>query len=66
MGNPQGGPPNKFPQWVYLGDCNTAADKAVKLSIAYELFYQTYGTWPTVAINDQGTVFLGAYGHDKK
>jgi hypothetical protein len=64
MGTQPGGPPNKFPQWVDLTNVsqNDPAAIAAGLGIGYQLFYDTFGVWPTVAIPYGPYVYLGAYG----
>jgi len=59
---PNGGPPNKFPLYVDLSQHSSPADMANALGAAYELFFQTYHYWPTVAVPIGEIVFLGAYG----
>ena len=57
-----GGPPNKFPQWVDLSVFTTPADRANALGEAYAHFYAQYHYWPTVAVAVGEIVYLGAYG----
>jgi hypothetical protein len=61
MGHNGSGPPDKFPQWIDLSPFATPADRAIQLGIAYQLFYQTYDVWPTVAVTVGEVVYLGAY-----
>jgi hypothetical protein len=58
------GPPDKFPQWVDLTAiaASDLAARAAALGAGYDLFFKTYGTWPTVAIECHSVVYLGAYG----
>lgn len=60
MGN--GGPPNKFPQFVDLTAITSPAERAVALGTAYQEFWVTYHYWPTVAVTVGDVVYLGAYG----
>lgn len=59
-----GGPPNKFPQFVDLESVQTMPERAALLGDAWQKFFDTYHAWPNAWVESGGVVYIGLYGND--